>query len=520
MNSLARALLGVALGSCLTLLIHPASRRFMSGLLPRPQETAVVSEVAGAAGNLREPHSLADAGLWLQLGCQRLDSTKPLTKEELKTLVRIARAVSVWKTDSSNEFENAFWPQMAAVFLDQLGDAKGARKEWAIAARRAAWRDYEASKLLLGAQRMDRVHGAMAWHLASMYYLRKDAVGRAVFRYAHKIVDPVGLDSREALGLRMDTLLNGRLIADGARSLEILRYGTKVSELAVVPAGTNPKQRKIQELRGKFYKALTEAGMLDEAQIAVDTYNENDSRSVLPQEFDPEANAKRLSGFSIVTATLPGAMIVGALIGGLAWLGGLLVSRWAGDHDAFPWPPTVAFGSALGVGLFSVTLLPLVGLVALLSSLFLLFSPKNERSKYPSELGPLFTWTIGALVVLFLLVTSIFCIELTAPARILMPSLVGEKPQHLGKPATLFGLAAVIAALLLLLAPMWALAKRIRTPFVLGLVLRTFGKILVTVSLVGVVIGGPLCVYADSRVRSELNELVGNEPLHYYIIFR
>ena len=45
MTSLARALLGVALGSCLTLLIDPVSRPYLTGFVPRPALAKVAQDV-------------------------------------------------------------------------------------------------------------------------------------------------------------------------------------------------------------------------------------------------------------------------------------------------------------------------------------------------------------------------------------------------------------------------------------------------------------------------------------------
>src|SRR5438309_3761572 len=118
MTSPARVLLGVALGSCLTLFLHPASRRFMTGFWPRPYQAAEIVNVSGPSkGDMPEPQSIADAALWMQLACDKLDLGQKLTSNELNSLVRLSKIMSTY---SGTERRNAFWPQMSAVFLDQL----------------------------------------------------------------------------------------------------------------------------------------------------------------------------------------------------------------------------------------------------------------------------------------------------------------------------------------------------------------------------------------------------------------
>ena len=65
-----------------------------------------------------------------------------------------------------------------------------------------------------------------------------------------------------------------------------------------------------------------------------------------------------------------GALLIIALLGALMWPVGLVVSRYANDHRNFSWPPTLVFGGVLGVGVFSLTFLPLAAIVALLSAWF------------------------------------------------------------------------------------------------------------------------------------------------------
>ena len=523
MTPLARALLGVALGSCLTLFIHPMSRPYLTGFIPRPGLGDIVVRASGhETGDMAKPRSVAEAGLWMQLGCEKLVDGKSLTTDELKSLVALSQYMETWGDPS--QAENAFWPQMAAVFLDQLGDKTGARKSWESASKCLWWKDYQATRLLDTADKMREPDGPMAWHLAALYYQRQFAVGPAVLAYAKKALDATGQERPEDVQFRFESLTNAHLMAAGAQSIEILKYAGAIAELSFEPPNSIPitvKSSK-EKARGRFYQALVDMGKADEADTAKDIYNEIDSRPVLTLAGRPEDTAARWSAFSIITATLPGALLIVAIVGGLAWPAGLLAARFANDHKAFSWPPALVFGGVLGVGVFSLTVLPLAAIVALLASLFLVFTPKNERTKYPNDLGPFFAWTVGLLAVLFLIAIAGLVAGLSTPGHILLPSILKQPPSTVGNRSVLAlgGVAAILFALLLLVAPMWAFGRRVRTPFVLGCAFQVFGKTLVAVGLAGVILLGPLSVYADSKARGTLFQLVGNEPEYYYNIFQ
>jgi hypothetical protein len=528
MNPLARALLGVALGSCLTLLIHPASRPFMTGLLPRPAEASEIRDISSPrVDTMRPPISTAEAGLWMQLGCERLTTGRPLSKPELQSLVGIARYMPRWSNPS--QFNNAFWPQMEAVFLDRLGDTAGAQNAWKKAAKCEVWKDYQAARLLDEADHIRESSGPMSWHLAGLYYQRRFSAGSAILDYARRLMGANGDVSKEGIELRYDTLVNAHLMANGAQSIEILKSAIAIANLAThdlatqVPGQPLITERALREkARGKFYKDLNDLGFTDQASRAKDLYDEADSRPVLTTTFAPSTNAARIASESIVASTLPDSLLILALVGAIVWPAGLLLLRFANDHTTFTWPPTLIFGGVLGVSVVWLTLLPLAGLVALLCCLFLAFTPKNERSRLPSDLGHPFSWIVGLLSILFIAAVTGFFISLSTPAKLLLPSIFPSDPTSVGAqiPLVMIGLAVIFFALLLLVAPMWAFGRRVRTPYVLGLAFKTFGTVLVAVGLGGTVLLGPLCVYADYQARHTLKELVGNEPEHYYNIFK
>jgi len=520
MTPLARALVGVALGSCLTLFLHHLSRPYMTGLVPRPTDAASIREVSGAGtGPLDAPQSVAEIGLWMQLGCSRLAAGQKLSKEELQSLLQLADLAE--KTKLPAQFNNAFWPQMQAVFYDQLGDRAKAEQAWLKATACENWNDYQSTRLL---QKADDLQSPLAWHFAGLYYQRRHSVGQAILDYARRAIDQAGQETPRDLEFRYATLVNAHHLAVGARSVDMLDFASLISDTAIQPPHTEPITDNAlrEKARGKLTDALDRMGEHEQAASAKRDFSDIDGKIAETQPFKPADTAARLAIESIATASLPDALLIIAAIGAVAWPLGHLLLRFSLDHSSISWMPAIGFGCVLGIGAIWLALPPLAGLVGLLCAVLLIFTPKNERSRLPSDLGLMFTWTIGILSVLFVFSIAACLAALSTPAKLILPSILHENPMMIGNQfgLVLGGVAALVFALLLLVSPMWAFARRVRTPFVLGLAFRTFGIMLVAIGLGGTVILGPLCIYADSQAKKTMARLVGNEPEHYYEQFQ
>ena len=526
MGPLARALIGGALCSCLILYVHPLSRPCMTGLIPQPREAdRILTASSGGTGPLDIPQSTAEAGLWMQLGCARLASGQKLSREELESLLRISQGMQRW----GQQFDNAFWPQMEAVFLDQLGDNSGARRAWEVATKCSNWRDYQSERLL---DEADTNHAKLAWHVAGLYYQRRFYVGQAIYDYAKRAIDQTGKDSRDDLEFRYATLVNAHLMAIGAQSVDILRFAGQIADMALQPlprpvmgADGKPKEsyKAIREkARGQFYAALITLGFKDQADSAKRDYDLIDSQPVLTRQFRPSENAARIAAVSVFTSTLPGSLLLLAILGAILWPLGRLIINYSYDHAAFNLLPILAASVLLGLGAFLLKLPSLAIAVIFLCTLFIVLSPKNERARIPPELGSVFSWTIRFFALLFIGAVAACLAAVSTPAKLLLPSIIDASPGVIGNQFVLIlgGVAAMLFAMMLLLAPMWAFVRRIRTPFVLGHAMKAFGMSLVAIGLAGVVLLGPICVYVDSMEKQTMKELVGNEPLHYYNEFQ
>ena len=161
--------------------------------------------------------------------------------------------------------------------------------------------------------------------------------------------------------------------------------------------------------------------------------------------------------------------------------------------------------------------MPLAALATLLCCVFLTYTPKHERTVRPKDLGPLFGLIIWLLALVFVLLIGTFLLGTSSPAVSVLPFL-NVPHDFYGGSGVLLGLAVIVLAILLLVAPLYALATRFRTPHVLGLGLRKFGGVVGGLGLLGIVAGTPICIYEDASIEKPLYSVVANEPVYYLTV--
>jgi len=496
----------------------------MLGFLPKPRSERVIEGAIGPrGGTMPRPQSIADAALWMQIACKKLEMGTDLSAPELRSLVGISDYMSTYSpAGSTSELSNAFWPQMSAVFLDRLGDAKGARARWLDASNRLVWKDYQASRLLDDDNQMTSLDGAAAWHLASVYYQRDFSIGPILLQYTEKLLKGVGEKSKEDVTLRNECLKNAGLIAVNARSIQMLRYARQMGDLASMPPGDVALRdpASVSKARGEFYASLVKLGYDQEATTASMIYSEMDSHAVMTTSFKPADNAARWSALSVATASLPGALILLTLVGAITLFLGMLVDRYALNNITFSWPVTAIVSVLLCAASFALSRSILVSFVTLLCALCLGATTKSERKKLPPDVGIVTGWLVAIMSTLFFLTIFGYLFESGTPGRILLPHILAHTPiVRVPEPSLFIGLSVLIVSVMILVAPMWAAVRRVPTPFAAGLVFRTFGRTLLTMGLAGIVVLVPLCIYGDYQARNTLGELVGNEPYHYVRVF-
>ena len=230
---------------------------------------------------------------------------------------------------------------------------------------------------------------------------------------------------------------------------------------------------------------------------------------------DPQDLPRWLSLSSIVTAGLTGTIAMIAVAGAVLYGLGLAVDRAWGGEKLLKWPYVLAITVLLGALGTALTRDLFAGLTTALCAAFLGVTPPHVRRNRPEDLGPLFTFLVIVLAMLFGLTSIGFLLGTTPAASGLLPVL-GVPGDYYNTPL-LLGLAAVFLGLLLLAVPMWGLAQRLAVPHVLSLALRRFGASLAVGGLALGIILTPLVVYADRELAHTMNQLVGNEPLYYYL---
>ncbi|MDR3690191.1 MAG: hypothetical protein P4L46_12480 [Fimbriimonas sp.] len=515
MTSVGRAFLGALLGALLTLCIHPASRPFMIGLCWRIPPSVLLDSVDANAMTLPEPSSLAQASLWEQLAATRIRNFEKLSNNEWKSLIAIAGAAQ------GRDPTNAFWPQIQAVLFDDRGDTPAAVKAWIAAAKCSTWNDYQTARLLNARERLKQISGTKAsWQLAFLYYARSDDVASCLERLTKHLLQNLPDNTADSLELRFATLLNGDLIRRYARSTKTNVDAMNIVELATFPSNllaTNVTPRLVHsahiEILSNFRTILHRQDYCD---VAKRIFSNCESWRAFTVRDTNDEDVAQYSAVSVLAASVAGAFMVLSALGVLIWTIGKFVEWRLSRFKEIKWQVAVAIGILLGSLVYALTQYVPASFVLALCAAFLTVAPDRSRKARPTDLGPLFVFMAIVLGIACSALLATFFVMTTAESIVILPN-VGVPPDYLEKPV-LAGLSAVIFGLVLLIAPFWAIAHRVGTPHVLGLILTKFGAFIFVSCLTLSVILGPLAVYADLQVEHVLFQFLTNEPLHYYVI--
>jgi hypothetical protein len=142
-----RCLFGVILGSALTLAVHPLSRRFLFGILDATSPETISSIAGVKPAELPSPNNALNAAYWLQMASEKTVHGGSLSAKELETLIAIGRE------GKKIERDNAYWPQMTAVFLNAARKPDEARNEWTIKRSDCCWTESDSQKMAAGTKR-------------------------------------------------------------------------------------------------------------------------------------------------------------------------------------------------------------------------------------------------------------------------------------------------------------------------------------------------------------------------------
>ncbi len=513
MTSSGRALLGALFGAILTLLVHPTSRAYMTSLVRNPGEGGLDRFLDDTSGVLAPPTNLYQASLWLQLAAERqLTADSQLTSNELRTIIGIARSAG------RREPDNAYWPQMEAVFRSAAHQPDAARA-WERASRCASWNDYQSRRLMLDRDALASWTGSpQGWQLAYLYDQRSEAAANLIEKFAAASLTASDLASKSGVTQRMITLRNGALLRNGSQSIKVGMHGASIVELASYPSEfaltASPKRLWLAET--KLINVLRERGLPDEAHFAEESFRTNDAWRALTQDEETDANFRNLTLTSLICAALPGATMALAIVGLGVWLLGWIIDRTTGLSMRFGRIPALLCSTGVAFLVYAVTSYPLGALATGLCFTFVVVGPRYGRTTRSVELGPLFSLCIGVVTFAFAVTLGAYIVGGSTLAKALLPSTT-VPPEYYGSSSLFVGLSAIVFGLVFLISPLWAVAQRLGTPYVLSEGLKKIGGSLGLGCLLAAVVSAPVMIYLDRDNQDTLTKIVTNEPLYYFL---
>jgi hypothetical protein len=536
---------GAALGGLLTLAIHPVSRPYLTEALDH-KKPLKPSYLQAIEAKVPPPTDVVSAGAWMQVAAEKLVNHVPLSAKELQTLLAIDHEADGCEPD------NAFWPQMEAVLLNEMHQPKEAELAWIRASNRTVWNDQQTPRLLETQQKISHDFGwNEGWTYGFVYFGRSDAAAAVIQKYASKLAGQTDLDNRAGLELRYATLENGSLLRDGSRSIKVGLHGYDMVErasysqklLAAYPLNLSPDLKtkplkRIWSAETALTAKLRQEGMTDEARKTFEAFGNNDAWRALTgtafpsgikeagSKFDlwhtinrdqsPEDNIRSLCLLSVMLAGLPGTILVSSLFGlCLMGIGGLIDRKSESSHGVLPMVGA-AWGLAVGFMVFFATGLWIAGSVVSIAVAFLVVGPKTPRKRRFDDLGPLYSMLVATLWMVVFCTFCAFVLAISTAAQSLAPML-GPAGEYIQNSHLFLAVTCIDFSLVCVVAPLYAIVRRFSTPDMLALTIRRIGKMGAIMSLTFCLIGWPLTVYADRFCTNQLKELVENEPIYYLV---
>jgi hypothetical protein len=518
MSATLRAFYGALVGALAVLLLHPYSRPYLTqgvwflGGSPYLRETQLLPE---NLKTLPEPKSLEDAGLWVVTACQRDLSGDKLNEDELLLLLEVVQATAVLDPD------NAFWRQAEAIFQWRLGNHDAALRAWETASLAGRWNDYQNSRLDAVLDGLARENGRnLGWHYGLADSRKSHVVARCVLAFSRQALRG---ERAHDFALRMATLWNGRLLRDGSRSIEGSLLGVDVIDLSAYAPLQRPiahagpsgpvSPRMLTTARDDLLRAVHER-LPEQEQLVKDVYRENDARSAFIRSGDTDPYKRLLVLTSVLSATLPGALVAIGLIGAAIYLFGWAVGRARPLQRVLTPPWTQILGVAIGLGVYFSTGLFFPALWAAVSLCSFGIRRDDERQAVPAGLGTAYALTIAILAAGFALVLALYFVSRSAPG-----DYVFEEAGVISGPVlsewALVGLAGVVASLALVTAPVWGFLARVPAERLAGPSLARFGAAVALGCLAAGVVLAPVAIGVDRAVGDQLSKIYQNEPTFY-----
>ncbi|MBI1756107.1 MAG: hypothetical protein HYR64_03265 [Fimbriimonas ginsengisoli] len=442
---------------------------------------------------LPRPTTLYDGGIWMHSAAERMLSRKlsnsQLQRTELLSVLEVARAAT------RAQPENAYWREMTALFLSELGKPQESLQALRDAQSCRTWNDVQTDRLQKERLAIEtRAGSSQAWPYARVYFDRSDAPAVAIQQLLHHVADQAKMDSKDGLLLRYVVAKHGSLIRDGAKSLRAGRVGAEIVEEACRTVSSRTVRSVHRQLLARYdlINRLREAGFGQFASELNIIYRQNDNYLASVAYPDSDEFANQLGFQSVVLAALPSALLLTAVFGLLAFSLGSAIPRSDRLQAVFRYPTVFSVGVVLALLAYALTLLPLAGLALGLSGSFM----------------------IGLLGLTFVALLTLYFVLRTTASEQVLTALDYPRDVAFGPPMVA-GLCLLIVGLVALAAPLWAFAQRLRTTLVLSMALRSFGSCIAITGVVAAILTAPIVVQLDHANRETLSQLVTNEPLFY-----
>lgn len=514
MSPLSRVAAGAALGAFIVLLAHPLSRPYVLGGLARfgPSKAASKTPMLPATYEvLPRPKNLIESSIWLHVAAERL-----LMREQLPISTQV-ELILIADDAGKQDPENAFWPQFSAVLEQAMGRNTAAFEHWKRAANCSTWNDYQSSRF--DKAKLDFVSETgveQSWHSAFLFFQRSKAASGLINRYGRNSIRDIDFSTSAKLERRIYALKNGALLRDNSRSISVGQQGVDLVESASLQsrqtASSSP--RKLVTARFALIDRLRDLGMSEEVELANQAFYDNDAWLALLLHQEPTESVRLLAFASVAISSLPGSLLLVSFISFGIAIFSHLGKKFPSLMVLLRNPIAPIFGLALGIIVYATTELGFLSLTFVGSFAFLGFGPQHERSKPPISLGPLFDLTVAFLATLFSAFMLVFVVGITTPAFELMP-LLGVPEEYFGGSTMPLWLAGIVMTLVLLAAPLWAIATRISTSHILTLALRYFGFDAASFCLFFGIVTVPLAIYGDTILNPILSKMLLNEPTYY-----
>ena len=517
-----RAFFGALIGALIVLLVHPASRPYMtSGLwfLGGSEYLRESDALTEGTGTLPEPDSLEASALWLVVACAQHNTHDSLTPDKYLLLIEVAQQAN------DQDADNAFWYQVEAAFQWELGNRDSARRAWHSASLSARWDDYQAQRLERVVDSLRREDGQrLAWHYALAISRKSSSAGQAILAFGRTIrAEP---SQASDLDLMFDTLVNGALLREGGRMYATSAYGLQLVNAATVDPlnlGSPLAQedsltpREVLLLRERFLSELSDRGETSKAALATDEFKKVDAWQALIEVRDVDRNRRNLTLASILTSAGSGALLAVGLLSALLLLATIALER-AGLLRAIFQPPVAPILGVVAGGLvfYSTGLIfPAIWATVALAS----FSFKHDSAskQVAQKTGRPFELIVTGLAVLFSAASTVFVVGLSTPAQYLgkttsFPDFAGPGSPML---ADLAGLSAMIVSLVLVTAPVWGYIRRVEPHVLAPIAIKRFFLASCLGCLTLGVIIMPISIRADHGLSDTLEKVLQNEPGYY-----